>query len=105
MLNNLSKRLDGSGIFQQGYNRDFKISKNEFVWIGDNVIGSVGDVWDCYNPYVNKDIMDLTTKLSYVIYVMCCITSGASSNIFSRMTNTIINTKIMAMYTKSQPLL
>ena len=55
ILNNLFTRSDGSGIFQKGYNRDIKISKNKFVWIGDNAIGSVGDIPDYYNPYVNKN--------------------------------------------------
>ena len=51
---NLYRRLDGSGIFLYGYNRNTSIIFNEFNYIGDNVLGIVGEVSDFNNGFINN---------------------------------------------------
>ena len=54
-VNNIFSRLDGSVIFIYGYNRNITISKNQFEWIGDNVISLIGKVNDYNNGYSNNE--------------------------------------------------
>eukprot|EP01084_Bolivina_argentea_P320044 555206_1 len=42
VTNNYFSRLDGNAIFIFDYNRNISITHNEFIWIGDTVIGSWG---------------------------------------------------------------
>jgi hypothetical protein len=55
---NLVTRVDGNGLKVSNYNRNASIVANEFSWIGDSAMSSLGSMGDCL--YAN-----CSAKLSY----------------------------------------
>ena len=55
---NLVTRVDGNGLKLSNYNRNASIVANEFSWIGDSAMSSLGSMGDCL--YAN-----CSAKLSY----------------------------------------